>query len=205
MSARSASEAHGEPLGRSFFTRSPVEVAPALLGMLLVHDDVAGGRRVGRIVETEAYCGADDPAAHTYRGRTERNATMFGPAGLLYVYFSYGVHWCANVVCGDEGEGVAVLLRALAPVEGVDAMFAARGAPARRERDLCSGPGKLTQAMGIDGNHDGVDLTDDDRLSILDDGHEVADIIQTTRVGISVAIDEPWRWYDAGDPNVSRR
>lgn len=194
-----------ERLTRAFFERSPLEVAPALLGTLLVHDLGGGDRRIGRIVETEAYCGASDPAAHTYRGRTDRNATMFGRGGLLYVYFSYGVHWCANVVCGDEGDGVAVLLRALAPVEGVDAMFAARGAPARRERDLCSGPGKLTQAMGIGGDDDGEDLARSDRLCIVDDGHEVGDVVETTRVGISVAVDEPWRWYVDGDPNVSRR
>lgn len=205
MKDSSASEPLPQRLGRAFFERSPLEVAPALLGTLLVHDLGGRDRRIGRIVETEAYCGASDPAAHTYRGRTERNATMFGPGGLLYVYFSYGVHWCANVVCGEEGEGVAVLLRALAPVEGVDAMFAARGSPARRERDLCSGPGKLTQAMGITGTHDGLDLTSDACVSVIDDGHVVGDVVQTTRVGISVAVDEPWRWYLGGDPNVSRR
>lgn len=192
-------------LNQDDFAGSPIDVAPALLGKLLVHDRRDGDRRAGRIVETEAYCGAADPAAHTYRGRTERNATMFGPGGLLYVYFSYGVHWCANVVCGEEGDGVAVLLRALAPVDGLDAMFESRGAPARRERDLCSGPGKLTQAMGISGAHDGVDLASSDHLAIVDDGHEVGDVVQTSRVGISVAVDEPWRWYLAGDPNVSRR
>ena len=192
-------------LDRSFFARDPRELAPELLGTLLVHDADDGDRRAGRIVEVEAYCGADDPAAHTYRGETPRNRTMFGPAGLLYVYFSYGVHWCANVVCGDEGDGVAVLVRALAPVDGVEAMYASRGAAARRDRDLCSGPGKLAQAMGLTGDHDGTDLVTDDRLRVLDDGVVVGDIVQTTRVGISVAVDEPWRWYVAGDPNVSRR
>ena len=131
---------------------------------------------------------------------------MFGPPGLLYVYFSYGVHWCANVVCGDEDEGVAVLLRALAPIEGIDAMHEARGPAARRERDLCSGPGKLTQAMGIGKHHDGSDLVGDGPLWIADDGTPTpAEVVQTTRVGISVAADEPWRWYVAGDRNVSRR
>lgn len=192
------------PLGRRFYTRDPRVVAPELLGKVLVHE-TASGRRSGRIVEVEAYCGTEDPAAHTYRGRTARNAAMFETGGVLYVYFSFGVHWCANVVCGRAGEGVAVLLRALAPIEGLDDMRADRGAAARRDRDLCSGPGKLTQAMGIGKQHDGVDLVAPGPLRIHDDGHVPADVVQTTRVGISVAADEPWRWYVAGDPNVSRR
>lgn len=191
-------------LDREFFARDPRVVAPELLGTVLVHDR-PGDRRSGRVVEVEAYCGDADPAAHTFRGETPRNRTMFGPAGLLYVYFSYGVHWCANVVCGPEGDGVAVLLRGLAPVDGTEAMYEARGAPAKRDRDLCSGPGKLTQAMGIAGDDDGTDLAVSDRLYLADDGTTVTDIVQTTRVGISQAVDEPWRWYVADDPNVSRR
>lgn len=192
------------PLDRSFFARDPRELAPDLLGKVLVHDRPRD-RRAARIVEVEAYCGAIDPAAHTFRGETARNRTMFGAAGLLYVYSSYGLHWCANVVAGDERVGVAVLLRALAPSDGLDAMYADRGEAARRDRDLCSGPGKLTQAMGIRGDHDGIDLTDDACLRIVDDGDRPGDVVQTTRVGISRAVDEPWRWYVAGDPNVSRR
>lgn len=191
-------------LDRSFFARDPRDLAPDLLGTVLVHDR-DGDRRAGRIVEVEAYCGAADPAAHTFRGETPRNRTMFGPPGLLYVYFSYGMHWCANVVCGDEGDGVAVLLRALAPVDGLEAMYGSRGAPAKRDRDLCSGPGKLTQAMAVAGDHDGADLVTDDRLHLVVDDADVGDVVQTTRIGISVAVDEPWRWYVAGDPNVSRR
>lgn len=192
-------------LERDFYRRDPREVAPELLGAVLVHD-LPTGRRSARIVEVEAYCGPIDAAAHTFRGRTPRNATMFGRPGLLYVYFSYGVHWCANVVCGDEDEGVAVLLRSLAPVEGLDAMYDARGPAARRDRDLCSGPGKLTQAMGISREHDGVDLVTDAHLSIVAaSGPPVAEVVQATRVGISVASEEPWRWYVRGDPNVSRR
>lgn len=191
-------------LDRTFFTRDPRELAPDLLGKVLVHDR-PGDRRAARIVEVEAYCGAIDPAAHTFRGETPRNRTMFGAPGLLYVYFSYGVHWCANVVAGDEGDGVAVLLRALAPTDGIEAMYLDRGAAARRDRDLCSGPGKLTQAMGIRGHHDGIDLTDDPELTIVDDGHRPDDVVQTTRIGISSAVHEPWRWYVAGDPNISRR
>ena len=195
----------GRTLDRDFYRRDPREVAPDLLGKVLVHR-LPAGERSARIVEVEAYCGPIDAAAHTYRGQTPRNATMFGAPGLLYVYFSYGVHWCANVVCGDEDEGVAVLLRALAPVGGMGAMYADRGPAARRDRDLCSGPGKLTQAMGITGAHDGHDLVTQDELAVVDDGSVAPDeIVQTTRIGISVAADEPWRWYVGGDPNVSRR
>ncbi len=179
-------------------------MAPDLLGRTIVHH-LPDGPRAGRIVEVEAYCGPIDAAAHTYRGRTPRNATMFGPPGLLYVYFSYGVHWCVNVVCGEEDEGVAVLLRALAPIEGLDGMYAARGRAARRDRDLCSGPGKLTQALGIAGTDDGTDLVTSDRLQVIGDGEDVGEVVQTTRVGISAAADEPWRWYIAHDPNLSRR
>lgn len=194
-----------EVVGRQFYARDPRDVAPDLLGKVLVHR-LPAGTRAARIVEVEAYCGAIDAAAHTFRGRTPRNATMFGEPGLLYVYFSYGVHWCANVVCGDVDEGVAVLLRALAPIEGIDDMRTDRGPAARKDRDLCSGPGKLTQAMGILGTHDGTDLVADPLLTLVDDGTQPPpDIVQTTRVGISQAAAEPWRWYVADDPNVSRR
>ena len=192
------------PLGRDFYRRAPTEVAPDLLGRTLVHHR-PDGTRSGLIVEVEAYCGSIDPAAHTYRGRTPRNATMFGPPGHLYVYFSYGVHWCSNVVCGDEGEGVAVLLRALSPVDGLDAMYEARGRAARRDRDLCSGPGKLTQALGIAGTDDGADLATSDRLWVTGEPQGAGEVVQTTRVGISAAAERPWRWYVADDPNVSRR
>lgn len=191
----------GTVLPRAFYRRSSLEVAPDLLNKVLV----AGGRS-GRVVEVEAYLGPDDPASHAFRGPTLRNQVMFGPPGHLYVYFSYGVHWCANVVCGDEGEGTAVLLRALAPLGGQEAMFAARAA-ARRPRDLCSGPGKLTQALGLGREHDGADLVTGDRgVQMVDDGAPPPPApVVAPRVGISVAVDRPWRWYVAGDPNVSRR
>jgi len=192
------------PVDRALLARDPREVAPDLLGKVLAHD-AADGRRCGRIVEVEAYCGPIDPGAHTYRGRTARNATMFGPAGLLYVYFTYGMHWCVNVVCGDEGEGVAVLLRALEPLEGIDAMRAARGPTARRDRDLCSGPAKLAQALGLHGAHDGIDLLAGGPVQLLDDGTPPpADPVQTTRIGLSAGAEHPWRWYVRGHPHVSR-
>jgi DNA-3-methyladenine glycosylase len=194
-----------EHVDRAVLARDPREVAPELLGKVLAHD-TPEGRRSGRIVEVEAYCGPIDPGAHTYRGRTSRNATMFGPAGLLYVYFTYGMHWCVNVVCGDEDEGVAVLIRALAPIEGVEAMRRARGPAARRERDLCSGPAKLSQALGLHGEHDGVNLLGDSAVGLWNDGTPPPPSpVQATRIGLSAGADHPWRWYVADDPNVSRR
>jgi DNA-3-methyladenine glycosylase len=189
---------------RSFYRRDPRLVAPELLNKLLVRDD---GRRA-RIVEVEAYCGPDDPGSHAYRGLTRRNATMFGPPGRLYVYFSYGMHFCANAVCGDDGAGLAVLLRAAAPVGGLEAMRTARGpAGSRRDRDLCSGPGKLCQAFGIDRSFDGADLVAGDRgLRIVDDGTPPpAEPGVSLRVGLTAGADLPWRFYLPGDPNVSRR
>ncbi len=140
------------PLTRDELTGDPGDIGPFLLNKLVVR-----GERCGRIVEVEGYRGAEDAASHAYRGRTLRNATMFGPPGRLYVYFTYGMHFCANVVCGDEGEAQAVLLRALAPVDGLAAMRAARPA-ARRDVDLCNGPAKLCQAFDITRELDGSDL-----------------------------------------------
>ena len=188
-------------LGRRFYARDPRVVAPELLNKVLVR----GGRRA-RIVEVEAYCGAEDPGSHAYRGRTNRNATMFERAGGLYVYFTYGMHWCANAVCGDVDEGVAVLLRAAAPLAGVDAMRAARPR-ARRDRDLCSGPAKLCQAFGLDRAFDGADLVTADRgVAIADDGTPPpAAPGNSVRIGLTAGAEHPWRWYVPGDPNVSRR
>lgn len=190
----------GAPLPREFYRRDPRDVAPELLHKVLVH-----GGRSGRIVEVEAYCGGIDPGSHTYRGMTERNRTMFGPPGGLYVYFTYGMHWCANAVCGERGIGVAVLLRALAPLTGLDEMRIARPR-AKRNRDLCSGPAKLCQALGLDRTFDGADLVTGDRgVTIVDDGTPPPTCpVQTTRVGLRNGAEHPWRWYVDGDPNVSR-
>jgi len=212
---------------RRFYAGDPVEVAPTLLNKL-----VARGGRVGRIVEVEAYRGAEDPASHAFRGMTARNATMFGAPGRLYVYFTYGMHFCANVVCWPEGTAGAVLLRALAPVAGIEAMRAARsptrgGGPGDGEgsgddagaaprlgpgvvpvpdRLLTSGPARLCQALGVTRVEDGADLvTGVGGIRLLDDG--VAPPRRpgvSPRVGIKVAADRPWRWFVAGDPNVSR-
>jgi DNA-3-methyladenine glycosylase len=188
-------------LPRSFYRRDPREVAPELLNKLLVSAD----GRSGRIVETEAYCGAMDAAAHSWRGRTERNATMFAKPGLLYVYFTYGMHWCCNPVCGEEGEGVAVLLRALAPLQGLDAMRMARPR-CRSDRDLCRGPARLCQALGIARAQDGADLvTGAGGFRIIDDGVPPPHMpVVTPRVGISRDVDKPWRWFVPDEPHVSR-
>ncbi len=188
-------------LPRSFYARDPRVVAPELLNKILLRDD----GRAGRIVEVEAYAGAEDPAAHSYRGQTARNATMFGPGGHLYVYFTYGMHWCANAVCGRPGEGVGVLLRAMEPLDGIDLMREARRHPART-RDIASGPGRLAQAMGIDRAFDGADLVTMDRgITIASDGtpppeHPIAG----PRIGIRHAIEHPWRWHVPEHEHVSK-
>ncbi len=201
MGSHATRAAAGQPLPRAFYRRDPREIAPDLLNKVLVATD---GRRA-RIVETEAYCGAFDAAAHTYRGQTARNAVMFGQPGLLYVYFTYGMHWCCNAVCGEEGEGVAVLLRAAEPLAGLELMRAARVA-AKRDRDLCSGPARLCQAFGITRAQDGIDIVDGDGgLQIVDDGvAPPADPMVGARIGIRHAAEESWRWYVRGNPNVSK-
>ncbi|WNH52024.1 DNA-3-methyladenine glycosylase [Stenotrophomonas oahuensis] len=189
-------------LPRRFYARHPTEVAPELLNKLLVRDD----GRAARIVEVEAYAGGEDPAAHSYRGKTARNATMFGEAGHLYVYFTYGMHWGSNAVCGPVGEGMGVLLRAAEPVSALDLMRASRPA-ARRDRDLASGPGKLSQAFGITRALDGADLVRaDSGVAIVSDGVTPPDSPWVgPRIGISKAVEIPWRWCVPDHPHVSVR
>jgi DNA-3-methyladenine glycosylase len=183
----------------------PLKVAPWLLNKVLVRGD-----RAGRIVEVEAYKGESDPASHAYRGLTPRTAVMFGPPGFLYVYFTYGMHWCANVVCEDDGVAGAVLIRALAPLQGVQAMQEVRPA-ARTERDLCNGPAKLCQALGITGGDNGTDLLvkasigRPDAVRLVDDGTvPPTRPARGARVGIRVATEHRLRFWVPGDPNVSR-
>jgi DNA-3-methyladenine glycosylase len=202
MAGSTAARPGDRRLPRAFYARDPREVAPELLNKVLA---AADGRRA-RIVEVEAYCGADDAAAHTYRGKTARNAVMFGPPGLMYVYFTYGMHYCCNTVCGEDGVGVGVLLRAAEPLAGLERMREARPA-AKRDRDLCSGPAKLCQAFGIDRRQDGIDLvTGVGGISILDDGTPPpVEPVVGPRVGIRHAADAPWRWHVPGHLHVSRR
>lgn len=180
---------------------SAVDVAPALLGLELV-----AGSCSGVIVETEAYAAQGDPASHSYNGRTERNAAMFGRPGTLYVYRSYGIHWCANIVCGQEGEGTAVLLRALEPRSGLREMYDRRPA-ARRDQDLCSGPGKLCVAFGIDDSANGTDVFAATSPVQLRTGTSpnLGRVVSGPRVGITKATDLPWRFGLADSSYVSRR
>ena len=185
------------PVPREFFARMPEEVAPELLGKLLVRAD----GRVARLVEVEAY-GQHDPAAHTFRGKSPRNQSMFGPPGHLYVYFSYGVHWCANLVCGPEDFGAGVLLRAAEPIDGIERMRQARGRDLLK--DLCSGPGRLAQAFGIDRALDGSDVTGAGVISLLDDGTHPGTIVACPRVGISKNAHAPLRFVVGGSAYLSK-
>jgi DNA-3-methyladenine glycosylase len=208
------------PLPGSFFARRAEDVAPELVGKLLVRSD----GRVARLVEVEAYLGLEDPGSHAWRGPTPRAAIMFGPPGRLYVYFSYGVHWCANVVCGPVGVASAVLLRAAQPMAGLEAMFSARssrragdgaggggGAEGGRKRvlrevDLCRGPARLAQAFGIDGADNGLDLATCGHVWLGDDGAGPGgDVVVTPRVGLSASrgAELPLRYVLQGSPWAS--
>ncbi|HUC34091.1 MAG TPA: DNA-3-methyladenine glycosylase [Gaiellaceae bacterium] len=181
-------------LDREFFARSVHEVAPNLIGYTLLVDGVGGP-----IVEVEAY-DREDPASHGFRGETPRNRAMFGPPGHAYVYRSYGIHWCLNLVCEEEGGAAAVLLRALEPLHGVDEMRARRGLA--EPRLLAAGPGRLCQALGVTRSHDGLPL---DRPPFELRGREdKPEIVSGPRVGISRAADLPWRYGLAGSRYLSR-
>ena len=159
----------------------------------------------GRIVEVEAYGSADDPASHGHKGVTKRTQTVFGPTGFLYVYLSYGIHSCANVVTGPEDEGQAVLVRAVEPLEITAEMSAARS-KVKRDVDISNGPGKLCQALGIELAHDGIDLLDPASIVSLEfcEPLDPANIVATTRIGISQAVDKPWRFTIAANKWVSK-
>lgn len=176
------------------FARSVHDVAPELIGWSLLVDGVGG-----TIVEVEAY-DAEDPAAHGFRGRTPRNAAMFGPPGHAYVYRSYGIHWCLNLVCEDEGSAAAVLVRALEPTHGIDAMRERRALDDLRL--LCSGPGRLCQALAVTREHDGLPL--DEPPFELHAPTEPMEVVTAPRIGISVATEQPWRYAAAGSRYLSR-
>jgi DNA-3-methyladenine glycosylase len=181
-------------LGRAFFGRSVHEVAPELIGVTLLVDGCGGP-----IVEVEAYH-HQDPASHGFRGRTERNAVMFGPPGHAYVYRSYGIHWCLNFVCEQEGSASAVLIRALEPAQGLERMRERRGL--EDVRLLCAGPGRLCEALGITREHDGLPL-DEPPFELRPRTHE-PELARGPRIGITRAADVPWRYGLAGSRFLSR-
>jgi len=185
-----------ERLGVDFFQGSVHDIAPALIGCRLLFDGVGGV-----IVETEAY-EREDPASHSFVGLTPRTKVMFGPPGHAYVYLSYGIHELLNFVCEPEGEAAAVLIRALEPTTGLDEMHARRPA-ARSDLDLCSGPGKLTMALGIGLAQNGSRLDQDPFLLLPPDGDPPA-VVTSARIGITKAVEKPWRFTAAGSPYVSR-
>jgi DNA-3-methyladenine glycosylase len=189
------------PLPRAFYERSPLLVARGVLGRILVRSE-ARSLRAGRIVEVEAYRGADDPASHAYRGRSPRNEVMFGRAGHAYVYFTYGMHHCLNLVTGPLGKAEAVLVRAIEPLLGVEAMTRCRGgAPLER---LGRGPGCVAEALGLDRRQNGLDLTQGPLwIADLPAEREGYPLARGPRIGISVARERPWRFYLAGHPSVS--
>jgi DNA-3-methyladenine glycosylase len=206
---------------RSFFERHPKVVARQVLGKILARRERDGSLVAGRIVEAEAYLGAEDAAAHSAAGKTERTAVLFGPPGHAYVYFTYGMHYCMNISCEPEGLAGCVLLRALQPIEGIEEMVKnrklERQVPRRsapRDADgeswkklLCSGPARLCQALGIDRPRDnGKDLLSrESDLVLLDDGYRVKRVMATTRIGITKSAELPLRFYIEGSPFISRK
>jgi DNA-3-methyladenine glycosylase len=190
-------------LPRDFYNRPTLTVARDLLGKVLVHRTPAGDA-AGMIVETEAYVGEDDPACHAAPGPTRRNAPLYGPAGFAYVYLNYGIHYLVNAVTEAEGHPAAVLIRALAPVDGIRLMQKRRAPDGRHiaTSDLCRGPGNLTKALGITLTDNLVDLVSS-RLVIEDRGERPADVSWGPRIGITVGIEQPWRCWITGHPSVS--
>ena len=198
----SCSHAFGKALESSFYERDTRVVAVELIGKVLVFRN-REGLLAGRIVETEAYLGGDDPASHAYRGVTPRNRVMFGPPGMSYVYFTYGNHHCFNVVTEPDGKAGAVLIRALEPLEGIEVMKRRRSA--EDISNLTSGPGKLTQAFGLAREHSGLDLTQIN-FHVEDNSSEPGDSIAASpRIGITHAREKMYRYFVASSPFVSVR
>jgi len=193
------------PIPRTFYEQDTRTAAQKLLGQIVLRRLPTGETLSGIIVETEAYL-TDDPACHAYRGQTPRNSMMFGPPGHAYVYFTYGLHMMLNLVCAPEGTAEAVLIRALEPVEGLEAMRVHRGGIVET-RQLTNGPGKLAQALALTRlSHNGVDVTDvASELLVLPNEYPLFDMVTTTRIGITQGVDLPWRYYVAGSPYVSRK
>jgi DNA-3-methyladenine glycosylase len=196
-----------QKLNRNFFVREVLTVAKELLGKIIVKkNDVTLS---GKIVEVEAYNGDIDEAAHTFTGKTKRNSIMFGEGGFFYVYFTYGAHYCCNVVTGFEGQGTAVLIRAVEPIDGIELMienrFGKKFATEKEILNLTNGPGKVCQAFGITKKHYGLDLTGDEIFLLNQPKVKDENIVVTKRIGIKKSVDLPWRFYIKNNPYISRR
>jgi DNA-3-methyladenine glycosylase len=191
------------PVARELLARPSLQLAPRLLGAVLV-SDVGDAEVAVRLTEVEAYEGGDDPASHAFRGRTTRTAVMFGPAGHLYCYFTYGMHWCANIVCDVEGRASAVLLRAGEIVRGADVARSRRPA-ARSAVELARGPARLASCLGLGASQNGVDLCDPAAPVRLESmpRRRGAGVLAGPRVGITTATEHPWRFWLADEPSVS--
>lgn len=197
-----------EKLPQKFYTRNVLKVARDLLGKIFVVNN-KGKILSGKIVEVEAYDGSCDEAAHTFNGKTKRNEVMFETGGLLYVYFTYGMYYCSNVVTGEKDERTAVLLRALEPVEGIEEMslnrYGKKEFTDKEKLNLTSGPGKLCLALGINKSHNGASLIEDE-IYILDNKKiPSSKIVTTTRIGITKSKEFPWRFYIKDNPYVSKK
>jgi DNA-3-methyladenine glycosylase len=191
-----------EPLPRSFFDRPVLEVAPDLLGRLVVHR-TEDGSVTARLTEVEAYDGPTDPGSHAFRGRSKRNGTMFGPPGHVYVYFTYGMHYCMNLVCGPPGMPTGILLRAAEITEGAE-LARKRRPTAKSDRDLARGPARLVESLGVSRGDDGADICGDGPLTVHYGDPAPKELIRTgPRVGLRDAPDFPWRFWIDGDPTVS--
>ncbi|MGH6656189.1 MAG: DNA-3-methyladenine glycosylase [Actinocrinis sp.] len=191
-----------QPLPRGFFDRPVLQVAPDLLGRLVVHE-TAEGTVAARLTEVEAYDGPNDPGSHAFRGRSKRNGTMFGPPGHMYVYFTYGMHYCMNLVCGPPGTATGILLRAAEITDGAD-VARKRRAAAKNDRELARGPARLTEALAIARDQDGADVCGAGPLTVRHGQPVDSGLIRTgPRVGLRDAPDFPWRFWIDGDPTVS--
>lgn len=191
-----------DPLPRSFFDRPVLEVAPDLLGRLVVHR-TEDGDVTARLTEVEAYDGPNDPGSHAFRGRSKRNGTMFGPPGHVYVYFTYGMHYCMNLVCGPPGLPTGILLRAAEISDGAE-LARKRRPTAKSDRELARGPARLVEALGVARGDDGADICGDGQLTVHHGTAAPKELIRTgPRVGLRDAPDFPWRFWIYGDPTVS--
>ena len=191
-----------DPLPRSFFDRPVLEVAPDLLGRLVVHR-TEDGTVTARLTEVEAYDGPNDPGSHAFRGRSKRNGTMFGPPGHVYVYFTYGMHYCMNLVCGPPGMPTGILLRAAEITDGVE-LARKRRPTAKSDRELARGPARLVESLAVTRGEDGADICDDGPLTVHQGAPPAKELIRTgPRVGLRDAPDFPWRFWIDGDPTVS--